>query len=335
MTDQSAIRQAKSRVFILQVHVTNRCNLRCAHCYQDNSPSNEMGLDQILGAVNQFHRLCCLHEFVGQLTLTGGEPFVRADFFSLLEEVTGRYPSLRVAILTNGTLLTESTVQRLARFHPVFVQVSVDGSERTHDEIRGRASYSRALRGLKCLQAKGIYTLVSFTAHRHNFRDFPLVVEAARQVGAKRVWADRLVPLGKGEYLQPLTPDQTQEFFNIVHEEQLICARQKPVTTHVDMRRSLQFLIAGGRPYRCAAGRRLLAVMPDGLVYPCRRLPIPIANVLSTSLVDIYQNARQVVRKHTPCNFCQYAKTCSGGSRCLGYAATGDLMSPDPGCWLV
>lgn len=334
MTIDSGIPITRPKPFILQIHVTERCNLRCAHCYQSDSLSREMSLEQITGVVNQFQVICSAQKYIGQLTLTGGEPFVRSDFLEMLEKIASQYPSMRLAILTNGSLLTNEITSRLAKLHPAFVQVSIDGSENTHDHIRGTGSYGCALRGLEYLRANGIFSLVSFTAHRDNYREFPLVVEAARRVGAARVWTDRLAPFGRAEHLQILTPSQTQEFFNIVHEEQLLCAQYEGVTTQITMRRSLQFLVTGGRPYRCSAGRRLLAMMPDGLVYPCRRLPIPIANVLSVPLWEIRQRACKVIRKGNPCPSCPHAATCSGGSRCLTYATTGNILSPDPGCWL-
>jgi radical SAM protein with 4Fe4S-binding SPASM domain len=334
MTNTSDIQVAAHGLFVLQMHVTDRCNLRCTHCYQGDSLSNEMTLDQLLYVVDQFRSFCGTQGCAGQINFTGGEPFVRKDFIDLLETVTSLTPSLRFAIMTNGTLLTDKLAEKIALLRPVAVQISIDGSETTHDHIRGKGNYSKALCGLKCLHAHGVRSVISFTAHQQNFRDFPLVVKAARQASAARVWTDRLVPCGKGDHMRIMTPAQTQEFFNIVYQEQVFCAGYEGITTTVDMRRSLQFLVAGGRPYRCSAGERLLAIMPDGLVYPCRRLPIAIGNVLSTSLKDIYQNAQAALQRTAPCTSCQHRTACSGGSRCLAYATSGSLSTPDPGCWL-
>jgi radical SAM protein with 4Fe4S-binding SPASM domain len=293
-----------------------------------------MTFDQIIDVVNQFHALCCARGYIAQINFTGGEPFIRSDFFSILEVISSHYPSIRFGILTNGTLLTSETVGRLAKLRPLFIQISIDGSESTHDFIRGTGSHARAIRGLGYLHLHGITSVVSFTAHPQNYRDFPQVVDASRRVGATCVWTDRLVPTGRAEHLQVMTPDQTREFFNIVHNEQFRRTQNEGNATKVEMKRSLQFLVAGGRPYRCPAGIRLLAVMPDGVVYPCRRLPIPIDNILATPLPIIRRNARQFLRNINPCPSCQHAATCSGGSRCLAYATSGSLTAPDPGCWL-
>jgi radical SAM protein with 4Fe4S-binding SPASM domain len=324
----------KKKVFILQMHITDRCNLRCTHCYQNDLKSSEVTADQIVRIVDQFCALCQQLGRKGQLTFTGGEPFVRSDFLRILETVASQYRELRIAILTNGTLLTDAIAARLALLSPVFVQVSLDGNETTHDSIRGAGNYARALNSLQLLHAHSIRSLVSFTAHQQNFHDFPAVVDAAARAGVTRVWTDRLVPFGKGEHLSVMTPAQTQEFFQIVHEEQLRCEREEAIATQVTMKRALQFLLTNQEPYRCSAGRRLLAVLPDGLVYPCRRLPIPVGNVLSSPLQEIYRQARKLMQREALCTTCQHAKSCAGGLRCLAYAIMGDLSSPDPGCWL-
>jgi MoaA/NifB/PqqE/SkfB family radical SAM enzyme len=100
-----------------------------------------MTFDQIVSITSQFQEHCNLHGYSGQLTFTGGEPLIRRDLFDILEHVLTHHPSFRFAILTNGTLLTHEAVRKLSEFHPLFVQVSIDGSERTHDEIRGKGSY--------------------------------------------------------------------------------------------------------------------------------------------------------------------------------------------------
>lgn len=217
----------------------------------------------------------------------------------------------------------------------MFVQISIDGSQLTHDRIRGKGSHSRALQGLSLMRSVGICTTVSFTAHQGNYLDFPQVVESARQVGVSRVWTDRLVPLGRGSDLKTLTDTQTREFFEIVHDEMQLCSRHRgAIPTIVSMRRSLQFLMGGDLRYRCAAGRWLIAVLPDGTVYPCRRLPIEIGNVRTESLSTLLKKAEETVCLKSPCPSCEFGSTCAGGSRCIAFATFGNHSMPDPGCWI-
>ena len=328
-------RMQKRATSVLQMHLTDRCNLRCSHCYQGDSTSNEMTADQILSIIDQFYSLCHIRGNAGRLSLTGGEPFVRGDFIAILKLVAARFPALRVSVLTNGTLLTENVVRDFAGAGEVGVQVSLDGAERTHDRIRGAGNYARALLGMKTLSSYGIQAVVSFTAQRMNFREFPAVARAARQVGARVVWTDRMVPAGRAQLSDVMTTSETLEFFEIVYQEKLLSEQLGEVTTKVAMGRSLQFLVNGGHPYHCSAGKRLLAVMPDALVFPCRRLPIPLGNALLVPLTEIYEKAQVVLARQNPCMSCVHSQRCAGGSRCLAYAVTGSLLSRDPGCWFT
>lgn len=110
--------------FTLQLHITDRCNLRCAHCYQDSSLTPEMTIEELLRTVDGFQSFCTSLQFRAQLTLTGGEPFVRKDFLEFLQEVRQRDSELRIAILSNGTVITKEIAQKLGSVPCLFKLVS-------------------------------------------------------------------------------------------------------------------------------------------------------------------------------------------------------------------
>jgi radical SAM protein with 4Fe4S-binding SPASM domain len=109
--------------------------------------------------------------------------------------------------------------------------------------------------------------------------------------------------------------------------------------TEVAMHRALQFRAGGLQPYSCTAGDRLVAVQPNGDLYPCRRMPIRVGNLMETPLRELYQHSdlfralRDRGRLSRGCERCTYAKVCRGGLKCLSYAVTGDPFERDPGCW--
>ncbi|MGC4116094.1 MAG: radical SAM protein [Myxococcales bacterium] len=325
--------------FTLQWHLTERCNLRCAHCYQQRvCDPGEPSLAEVERVLDQFVGLLdALKLSRGRVTLTGGEPFVREDFFDVLQAVARRRERLDLAVLTNGTRVDRDVARRLAQVAPAYVQVSIEGREATHERIRGPGSFGAAVAGLEHLAACGLWSVVSFTAHRGNYREFPEVARLARQVRARRVWADRLVPEGRGAELagDVLDPEQTRELF-----ARMRAARPRFSFGHteVSLHRALQFLEDGGRPYRCNAGRRLLALLPDGTLLPCRRLPMPVGNLRDGSLLSLYQSSPllNALRGHEiarGCETCFYKSLCQGGLRCLSRALTGDPFNADPGCW--
>ncbi len=340
---------------LLQWHITERCNLRCAHCYQESYSRPDPSLEALLGILHQFtdmlqswNRGCspgregdrARRVVPGQITLTGGEPLLHADFFPLLEAISRLRPSIHFSVLTNGSVIDQGTAARLRSLRPAFVQISLEGTEGRHDEIRGPGSYGAALAGIDNLVKAGIRTLISFTAHKANFRDFPEVAKIGQKLGVTRVWADRLIPNGSGSDLDLLTPSETAEFLRIM-QETASRGKRAGSGTEIAMHRALQFLAAGGHPYSCQAGNSLITIMPDGELLPCRRMPVRVGNVLEEPLSVLYQKGklfqklRDEKRISRGCADCIFAALCRGGLRCLAYAVKGDAFAADPGCPLA
>ena len=88
--------------FTLQWHITHRCNLRCAHCYQDDYTAYEFA-DALGNILDQYDELLRKYRFKGYLNITGGEPLTHPALFGILEEAAKR--NIKTAVLTNGTLI--------------------------------------------------------------------------------------------------------------------------------------------------------------------------------------------------------------------------------------
>ncbi|MBA4371589.1 MAG: hypothetical protein C0402_01865 [Thermodesulfovibrio sp.] len=332
---------------LIQWHITERCNLQCTHCYQETLPPPDPTWDQLMAAREQltsFVSRCRAANpagsFRADLTITGGEPFIRGDFMDLMAILSAEPCFSSLAVLTNGTMLTPAFVHRLKALKPGFVQVSLDGSRETHDRIRGAGSYDQAVSGLRLLLQNHIPAHIAFTAHQDNFRDFPSVADLGQRLGVTKVWSDRMVPCGRAgsSSNRLLTPAETREFFGIMQQESRRGWLRK---SRVKLQRSLQFMASGRRPYQCSAGDTLVTVLPNGDVCPCRRMPLVTGNIFSEDLMHIYttsrlfQELRDRDRISPGCESCFYSRTCGGGARCLSSAMYGDPFRADPGCWLA
>lgn len=342
----------RPRGLLLQWHLTNRCNLRCAHCYQENyDGKGELSLSELLGVLSQYRALLAewreqagQHSAVrGHITVTGGEPFARKDFVPFLEHLAAGRNEHSFAILTNGSFIDFAMARRLRRLGPRFVQVSMEGGEATHDRIRGAGDFRRTVAAIQHLVRFRVPTMISFTAHRQNFREFPAVAQIGVKLGVSKVWSDRLIPaMGRGIFAAAdgLTPQETQEFFQLMAVAKAEARRRWFSRTEIAMHRALQFLVDGGEAYHCTAGDSLITVMPNGEVYPCRRMPIGVGNLRHASLREIYyasgllRQLRDKDKTSAGCEGCDHARSCRGGLKCLSYAVTGDPFQRDPGCWL-
>ena len=332
-----------------QWHITERCNLRCTHCYQESYGGAELNFEQWLDVLNQLEAL--LDDWAtttappprAHINVTGGEPFVHPDFVRLLEVFHSKRDRFSYAILCNGYFIDARMARKLAQLAPGFVQVSIEGTRPTHDRIRGPGTFNRTVAAIRHLTRERVPVLISFTAHRGNFREFPEVARLACDLRVKRVWSDRLIPsgAGAGPETQSLKPEEVREYLELMQAAREEARRRWLCRTEVAQHRALQFLTGHDKPYRCTAGDSLLTLRPNGDLLPCRRLPIRVGNILETPLRDLYRDdptlraLRDPHPKITGCEPCSFKHTCRGGLRCLAFAVNGDPFTKDPGCWLA
>ena len=317
--------------FTLQWHITHRCNLRCSHCYQDDYSafSSRKSLEAVL---NQYSRLLEEYGFKGYLNITGGEPLAHPDLFWLLEEAGNR--GITTAVLTNGTLIGRREAAELKRLDVDYVQVSLDGLRETHDKIRGEGSFDLAIRGIRELKAQGIYVTVAFTAQRENHKELGRLADFCNNLGADKLWFDRVV-IPKNEDKNNLSLS-SKEYSALCRKASRLNRQGK-----ISCARALQFIPCKGKNiYSCNAGSRLLAILADGTVMPCRRLPIEVGNVTQSELLTIYRESPELIKLRKSeipekCKPCKYAQSCRGGSKCIACAKSGRYDIPDPDCPLI
>lgn len=325
----------------VQWHLTDRCNLRCQHCYQESYRHHGPdlpGLKQIAQQIFELHRQVGGDNPIPlQVTLTGGEPCSHPDFPALLDYLASQPSAPSLAILSNGSSIDEQWAARFARLNVKFVQLSVEGGEQTHDEIRGRGHFQQVLQATKHLTDAGVRVLWSFTAHNQNSQEFMQVAELAYRARVNRLWSDRMIPTDHRDAPLTLNAQQSSDFFRQMTLTRERLQAKKDNQTEIAMIRALQFQEAWSQPYRCSAGAELITIMPDGSVLPCRRMPINVGNLWQLPLAEIYHQAPQLrqLREFTAppeCQSCLYRTNCRGGLRCLAYAQYNDPYRADPAC---
>ena len=319
-------------LYFLQWHITHACNLRCAHCYQTEYRSH-MPREELFRALDQFDELLAGQEVQGQINLTGGEPLLHPDWLPLAEEIRRR--GYRLGILTNGTLIDRDTAACLAGLSPVFVQVSLDGTEEAHDRIRGQGSFARAIGGIDALKRQGVKVLVSFTAQKNNAEELAALARICKKHRVDKLWWDRVVSD------DPALNVTTEQFRMLVDTTNALRKKYRRLRggSFVSNGRALQFGDIGTDDvYRCTAGRRLLILLANGDVMPCRRLPFVIGNIREASLKEITEHSAMMAQLRQPripkgCERCPKLPRCGGGAKCVTYAQTGELFCRDINCF--
>ncbi len=152
----------------LDIEITARCNLRCRYCYFFNNPAVEyrdLPTDEWLKFFDELGSLGVMN-----VTLAGGEPFIREDLTVLLLEGLVRN-RMRFSLLSNGALIDDEMAAFIARTGRCeYVQVSVDGScAEVHDYLsRARLFRRRDTRHSHPVSAIGLTWRCVSPIHRHN-----------------------------------------------------------------------------------------------------------------------------------------------------------------------
>ena len=324
--------------FVLQWHLSEKCNLKCLHCYQENHKPQELSYSELVRIYYQFKELLQNKKMKGHINLTGGEPLCSPHLFAILDLIKKDSDLISFSILTNGTLVTADIAKRIKSYHPYYVQVSLEGGKKMNDYIRGKGTYDRIAKGIRNLRKQDIFTSISFTATKLNYKEFPNVIKYAIKNDVNNVWSDRYIPLGDSiDNDLMLDYEETREYLDIMNKEREKLLKKKITHPTISMYRALQFQMTNDFAYGCTAGDTLLTVMENGDLVPCRRMPIVVGNLLKDNMYNLYQNNKILkdLRKNKvpdSCVDCEHAKTCRGGLKCLTYALYKDLNHKDFGC---
>lgn len=325
------------RYLPIQLDITNSCNLRCVHCYHpDHKNEGALSLNEWKEILNQYKALIRKMHYRPWVVLCGGEPMVSPHLFPLLEYIRENIPGAKICILTNGTLVTEELARKLKSLGDIEFQVSLDGPDsKRHDRIRGEGNFDKALDGINNLLALNMnVNVLSVLSYRTSgwMEDF---FKLAKEFKFKSVNFVRFVPEGYGRRLLDASEDRPLEgaelkaaYRNIIHfitKYQVRSATQSPL---------FELLIPGlGR-----SGRywELIVVDYQGYIIASSRSKIKLGHSLRDGLESVYLNNSIYKELRAGnvevCGKCPHYEVC-GGDRNAAYAATGNFLGPDPGCW--
>src|ERR1022692_4554375 len=214
------ITQSKPRLIFWEL--TKGCNLRCIHCRASatelSSPS-DLSTQTACEIIDQIAAVS-----TPILVLSGGEPLFRSDIFQLARYGTDK--GLRVALTTNGTLVTKHVARMIVDSGVKRVAISLDGADAlTHDAFRGiPGAFDAAIAGFRNLKNLGMSVQINTTIARHNAHQLPQVLELAKSLGADALHTFLLVPVGCGVDIaaeQMVPPEEYERMLNWFYDRSL------------------------------------------------------------------------------------------------------------------
>lgn len=342
--------------FFLQWHLTERCNLRCRHCYQTGRGGDELSLAEIRAVVDEAAAMIGEWErrygvaIARSCNVTGGEPLLRDDLEAVFEALAGA--GFALDLLSNGTLIDRFWAQQLAAYRVRGVQISLEGPEGIHDQIRGCGSYRAAVRGCAELRDAGLPVSFNVTLSRLNAPYLEEILAAAAEHGAARVGFARLVPSGQGLLLREQMLDAAEAgavyrrlFALEVPGVEVVTG--DPIAMQLRSAETAVLPPSGTAPCGgCAAGISGLTLLPDGTLLPCRRLEVPLGNVRHDALREVWAASPVLCRLRNQeayrgrCGRCRRWSLCRG-CRAMAWACSktdgrdGDYLADDPQCFLA
>jgi radical SAM protein with 4Fe4S-binding SPASM domain len=244
-------------------------------------------------------------------------------------------------ILTNGTLITSDDIDVLKGFKKLRrIQVSLEGANsRSHDAVRGKGDFEKVVSAIKMLKANGFKMSVMTTLTKNNRNEIPELINLLSELKVDYFALERFMPEGQGESNTSwtLTKEETKETFEYMTE-----MATKVKVPNLLLYRTLYCLCNKSCDETvgamCSAGVSALTILPDATMLPCRRLPVPIGNVLKDGIISTWYNSEVLwkLRDYSAykgkCNGCEHFLECRG-CRSMAYLSTGDYMQEDPQCW--
>jgi len=283
------------------LNTTNRCNLKCLYCgvsSTKNAPG-DLSLEEWQTLVDELAQIK-----VFNLLISGGEPFIRADFFALLQHIL-QYP-FRISINTNATLIDEKVVSLLSGNRRLEnIQISLDGADSsTHDYIRGQGSFKKILQGMGLLQQYQIPFSFYVVVCRNNSNHLKEIVDLARNVGAMQITFSTLLPQGSAiDNFQALSLTFSEQ--KQVEAELRRLKKFYPRFIGGSLIQTIQWMDNLSRLPQaetskkqvntissCGGGVSECSVRPEGWVIPCDRMwGYTVGNIKEASFTSIWQEA--------------------------------------------
>ena len=336
-----------NRVFSIQWHLTDKCDQRCKHCYiygrqRKVRVHSELDLNECFMIVEDFLQFCQTMECDPFFSITGGDPLLFSGVWELLRYLYEK--EIPFSILGNPFHLNKKVADRLYHLGCRSYQMSLDGLQKTHDELRKPGSFAATLDALTPLKDSGIKTVIMSTVSKLNYQEIPQLVRVVVDNKVDSFGFARYCPAPKDtKYI--LSPQEYKNFLSKVWEVYTELAQYEAnfvLKDHLwilflyenglfEIQKENDTILEG-----CNCGIRHMTVLPDGTVYACRRFDSPVGKVPDQSFVDIFLNERmdkyRRIDKLEGCKNCELLNYCRG-CHAVSYGVFGDFFAKDPQCW--
>jgi radical SAM protein with 4Fe4S-binding SPASM domain len=324
--------------------ITQRCNHACLHCYNvwqpDTAecpcdyPRGELDTADMISVIDRaLDGVSCEH-----VTLTGGEPLLRADLAQIIDHLHAR--DVGVTLISNGHLLDEpAAVDLIERGVGMFELPLLSRRREVHDALSASpGAFDAVLAAMAHIRYHRGQFVAVFVATRRNIADLYETIKLAFAFGARGVMLNRFNVGGRGRaYMEELLPsvDEMRAALRVAD------AASREFHLPISCSIALQPCLIDHHAYPnlgfgfCGAGTKhaYFTVDPLGNVRPCNHTPTILGNVLVERMVDLISPERIapfVSAAPAFCRPCAMHDTCLGGCKAAAQVCYGSLYEEEP-----
>jgi len=321
--------------------ITLACNMNCMHCGSSagKKRTNELTTQESLNLCEDLKKLG-----TGLVTLMGGEPFLRKDWYIIAKKI--KELGMDLTFITNGLAINKEIVNQLKELDPYAVAISLDGAiPETHDSIRGyKGAYNKVIASLELLKKAEISTSIITTLHKKNVKELPKIRDLI--LNKRIAWQIQMAgPTGRFPKELVLSKE---EFYSVsmfisssrnqysLKELPIMGAHNFGYHSHV-----LGPIMISPAWKGCQAGITNIGIQSNGGIKACLSMPDDFIedNIRDRSLSEIWNDPdfaafnRKFKKEELKgiCKNCKYGKSCKGGCETMSTSLTNEIHS-DPYC---
>ena len=250
---------------IAYIELTRACNLNCKHCLNNSGQiiPNQLNNDDLIKLINEFSS-----KGLQEIRFTGGEPLVYQDIYELINLATrlGLYTSIG----TNATLITKDVAKKLKEAGLKKAIVSLDGTEKSHEEIRGKGTFEKTIEGVNNLKNNNIDVRINAVVMKNNMED---IINLAKEMHKNKIslFIRRFIESGRGSLLKDNT--LTKADYDYFRDRLSFELKDGNYVNGHYLRNDEGIIHKIELPFKfiegCKAGQRAIVIMPDGELHLC------------------------------------------------------------------
>ncbi|MDD2565651.1 MAG: radical SAM protein [Candidatus Gracilibacteria bacterium] len=302
------------------------CNFFCKHCGSSAGKqtfNNELNTAEILKTFKDLSRDFNPKEIV--IAVTGGEPLLRKDIFEVMKFANNL--GFQWGMVTNGYFVNIEVVNKMKESGMNSIDVSIDGIEEVHDELRNmKGSYEKAINAVKLLRENNFlqFLRITTTINKQNFFQLQEMYEAFSILGITGWRILTIEPIGRAEQNRELllNKEELTHVLNFIKEKKKIT--KIDITYGCNTYLGLDFESVVRKPfYYCSAGINIASILYNGDISVCptveRKKEFIQGNIKSDNFFEVWNNKFQIYRNknrtsNEKCQKCEHWDNCLGGN---------------------